>query len=277
MILAFVYLIRNACHFRMQNFGVLSIYRTKAGLRGRRRHALQRHALTTARARNGVQRAAADGIEWVLVAEDAGSRFQSAIGRQFSRLPDVAYRCTIGKFRRALNAQLAREWHAASSDLTILRNSDGLPALPTALPVLTNLLTVILAGIALYRVWSKSELSTENATIPRLTLLGHAAVVNLFLGYWWFYFRYRFDFVLFMTLPALIGYASVSMAETAALESWRKEVRIAAIGLCFPSILSSNYELLLEKVYGWEVPMHARLASPSLPFAPFAAHYVVNR
>jgi hypothetical protein len=145
---------------------------------------------------------------------------------------------------------------------------------PPMTPVLTNPLTIILAGIGLYRVWWKLELSTQRVAILRLALLGHASAVILLLGFFAFHARYRFDFAPFMTLAALIGYGSVTMAVTEARDPWLKRVRIGAAGLCFLGILSSHYELLLYKVYGWVVPMDVRLAL--LPFAPFA-HYVFGR
>jgi len=110
--------------------------------------------------------------------------------------------------------------------------------------------------------------------ILRLVLLGHAAPFILILGYFFFTPRFRFDFAPFMTLAAVIGYGSVSIALTEAREFWRKRVRIAAISLCLLSILSSHYELLLHKVYSWVVPIDVRLTL--LPFAPFA-HYVFDR
>jgi hypothetical protein len=145
---------------------------------------------------------------------------------------------------------------------------------PPVTPILTNPLTIILAGIGLYRVWWKPELNTHRIAILRLALFGHAAAVILILGYIFFTPRFHFDFAPFMTLAALIGYASVSTALTEARESWRRRARIAAIGLCFLGILSSHYELLLHKVYSWVVPMDVRLTL--LPFAPFA-HYVFHR
>ena len=145
---------------------------------------------------------------------------------------------------------------------------------PPMTPVLTNPLTIILAGIGLYRVWWKPELSTQRVAILRLALLGHASAVILLLGFFAFHARYRFDFAPFMTLAALVGYGSVTTAVTEARDPLLKRVRIGAAGLCFFGILSSHYELLLYKVYGWVVPMDVRLAL--LPFAPFA-HYVFGR
>jgi hypothetical protein len=145
---------------------------------------------------------------------------------------------------------------------------------PPMTPVLTNPLTIILAGIGLYCVWWKPELSTQRVAILRLALLGHASAVILLLGFFAFHARYRFDFAPFMTLAALVGYGSVTTAVTEARDPLLKRVRIGAAGLCFLGILSSHYELLLYKVYGWVVPMDVRLAL--LPFAPFA-HYVFGR
>jgi hypothetical protein len=136
---------------------------------------------------------------------------------------------------------------------------------PPITPVLTNPLTIILAGIGLYRVW------WHPVTILRLVLIGHASAVVLVLGYWFFLLHYRFDFAPFFTLAALIGYSSVSIAVTKASKSLQKRVSIAAIGLCFLGIVSSHYELLLHKVYSYAVPIEVRITL--LRFAPFA-HYV---
>ena len=145
---------------------------------------------------------------------------------------------------------------------------------PPSTPVLTNPLTIILAGIGLYRVWWKPELSTQSVAVLRLSLLAHASAVVLILAAMAFSLRYRFDFAPFMTLAALIGYGSVSRAMTEACQAWQKRVRRAAIGLCFLGVLFSHYDLLLYKVYCWVVPMDVRLTL--LPFAPFA-RYVFHR
>lgn len=145
---------------------------------------------------------------------------------------------------------------------------------PPMTPVLTNPLTIILAGIGLYRVWWRPEPSMRGVAILRLALLGHSSAVLLILAAMGYTLRYRFDFAPFMTLAALVGYASISVAMTGMSESRCKRVRIAAIGLCFLGIVSSHYELLLYKVYSWQVPMNVRLAL--LPFAPFA-QYVFGR
>jgi hypothetical protein len=145
---------------------------------------------------------------------------------------------------------------------------------PPMTPILTNPLTIILAGIGLYKVWWRPEPSIRGVTILRLTLLGHASAVLLILAAMAFLQRYRFDFAPFMTLAAFVGYASISTAMTKVSEPQLKRVRITAIGLCVLGILSSHYELLLYKVYSWVEPMNVRLAL--LPFAPFA-HYVLGR
>jgi hypothetical protein len=141
---------------------------------------------------------------------------------------------------------------------------------PPITPVLTNPLTIILAGIGLYRVWWKPELSTQCVAILRLALIGHASTVLLILAAMGYTLRYRFDFAPFMTLAALIGYGSVSIAVTDAPESWLKRVRIAAIGLCLLGILASHYVLLIHKVWSIAVPIDVRLAL--FPFAPFTYH-----
>jgi hypothetical protein len=150
-----------------------------------------------------------------------------------------------------------------------LRARVALMSSPPVTPVLTNPLTIILAGIGLYCVWWRPKLRRRDLGILRLTLLAHASSVILILGYWFLTLRYRFDFAPFMTLAALIGYGSVSEARAFC----RKRVSIAATGLCFLGILSSHYELILNKVYAGDVPMHVRLTL--LPFAPFA-HYTFH-
>ncbi|MBV8357399.1 MAG: hypothetical protein JO189_05615 [Deltaproteobacteria bacterium] len=145
---------------------------------------------------------------------------------------------------------------------------------PPNSPIVTNPLTLILAGIGLYRVWWKPDLSTQSLPILRLALLGHAAAVVLVLGYFFFTMRYRFDFTPFTTLAAVIGFRSVSIRSAEAGQFWRRRVLIAAISLCLVGVVFSHYELIPNKVYGWVVPMDVRLRL--LPFAPFA-HYMFNR
>jgi hypothetical protein len=138
---------------------------------------------------------------------------------------------------------------------------------PPNIPLLTNPLTVILAGIGFYRVWWKPELSPRHVVILRLALLGHTAAVLLILAAAWLSLRYRFDFAPFMTLAALVGYGSLSMAMTDPPESRRKRVLMASTGLCLLGILCSHYMLLINKVANFSLPMEVRLTL--LPFAPF--------
>jgi hypothetical protein len=145
---------------------------------------------------------------------------------------------------------------------------------PPMMPILTNPLTIILAGIGLYCVWWKPDLSFQQVTILRLAQVGHSAAVFLILAASAFTSRYRFDFAPFMTLAALAGYRSVSIGVAEACEARRKQAQIIAISVCFLGVLSSHYVLLLHKVYIWAVPMDVRLAL--LPFAPFA-HYVFEK
>jgi hypothetical protein len=139
---------------------------------------------------------------------------------------------------------------------------------PPITPFLTNPITVFLAGVGLYSLWRKPQLPAGGAAILRLTLVGHASAVILVCAAMYFTFRFRFDFSPFMTLAALAGYRSFSMAVAECSETRRKRLRIAAIGLCVLGILGSHYMLLLHKVWSFAVPMKIRLAL--LPFAPFA-------
>jgi hypothetical protein len=95
---------------------------------------------------------------------------------------------------------------------------------PPITPVLTNPLTIILAGIGLYRILRKPECNARRVAVLRLVLVGHASAVLLILTAMSFTLRYRFDFSPFMTLAALIGYGTVSISITEARGSWRKRV-----------------------------------------------------
>jgi hypothetical protein len=145
---------------------------------------------------------------------------------------------------------------------------------PPITPVLTNPLIIVLAGVGLYRVWWRPELSTQCVAILRLALLGHASAVILVFSAMFYTMRYRFDFAPFMTLSALVGYGSISMAVTEARESWRKRASVAAIWLSFLGILSCHYLLLIHKVWSAAAPMDVRLSL--LPFAPFL-HSLLDR
>jgi hypothetical protein len=139
---------------------------------------------------------------------------------------------------------------------------------PPIVPLLTNPITVLLAGLGLYRLWRDPRLPPGSAAILRLTLIGNAAAVLLILAAMFLTLRFRFDFAAFMTLAALIGYRSLSIAAAEARQIWRNRLRITAIGLCVLGILCSHYVLLIHKVWSIGVPMNIRLAL--LPFAPFA-------
>ena len=133
--------------------------------------------------------------------------------------------------------------------------------------MLTNPLTIGLAGIGLYRICWKPELGRQEVTILRLVLVGQASGAILVLGYWAFALRYRFDFAPLMTLAALIGYRSFSMTVGEASESWRRRIGITAIGLCILGILSSHYALLIHKVWCSSIPIDLRRTL--FHFAPF--------
>jgi hypothetical protein len=141
---------------------------------------------------------------------------------------------------------------------------------PPITPILTNPLTIILAGIGLYRIWWKPELTTRCTAILRLGLLGHTASILLILAAMAFTMRYRFDFAPFMTLAAFIGYRSISLTAANAGKAGRKWAGILPVVMCILGILSSHYVLLLHKVSSFAVPMNVRLAL--FPFAPFAHH-----
>ena len=82
---------------------------------------------------------------------------------------------------------------------------------PPLTPLLTNPLTVLLAGVGLYRLWCRPDLQPRSLAILRIALIGHASAVVLILMFCTFTLRYRFDFAPFMTLAAFVGYRSLSM------------------------------------------------------------------
>jgi hypothetical protein len=139
---------------------------------------------------------------------------------------------------------------------------------PPFTPLLTNPLTIFLAGVGLYRVWVSPDLQPRNAAIFRIALIAHASAVVLILMFFTFTLRYRFDFAPFMTLAAFVGYRSLSMTAAGFSETWRRRMLVAAMGLCVLGVMGSHYILLVHKVWSIGVPMEVRLAL--FPFAPFA-------
>jgi hypothetical protein len=139
---------------------------------------------------------------------------------------------------------------------------------PPIIPLLTNPLTVLLAGIGLYRLWWKPELRPGGLAILRLALTGHTFAVVLIFAYFTLTLRYRFDLAPFMTLAAFVGYRAVSITAAQSSEIWRKRARYAAVGLCVLGILFSHYVLLIHKVWSIGEPMEVRRALSV--FAPFA-------
>jgi hypothetical protein len=139
---------------------------------------------------------------------------------------------------------------------------------PPLTPLLTNPLTVILAGVGLYRLWWRPDLPPRSLAPLRIALIGHAFIVVLILMFFTFTLRYRFDFAPFMTLAAFVGYRSLSMTAANFSGTWRRRILIAAVGLCVLGVLGSHYILLVHKVWSIGVPMEVRLAL--FPFAPFA-------
>ena len=141
---------------------------------------------------------------------------------------------------------------------------------PPSIPLLTNPITVLLAGVGLYRLWWRPDLPVRSLAILRLTLVGHASAVLLICMAMYLALRYRFDFAPFMTLTALVGYRSISIAATEAPKIWRKRLRSAAIGLCVLGIISSHYVLILYRVWCPGVPIEVRRALlPLSPVSPF--------
>ena len=139
---------------------------------------------------------------------------------------------------------------------------------PPFTPLLTNPLTVILAGVGLYRLWCRPDLQPRSLAMLRIALIGHASAVVLILTFFTFTLRYRFDLAPFMTLAAFVGYRSLSMTAAGFSETWRRRILMAAVGLSVLGVLGSHYVLLVHKVWSIGVPMTVRLAL--FPFAPFA-------
>jgi hypothetical protein len=139
---------------------------------------------------------------------------------------------------------------------------------PPIIPLLTNPLTIVLAVIGLYRLWSRPQLSANGVAMLRLALIGNASAVVLILSASDLAMRYRFDLAPFMTLLAVVGYRSVSITVAASSPIWRKRMRIAAVALCVVGILFSHYALLIHKVWSIGSPMEVRRTLSV--FAPFA-------
>jgi hypothetical protein len=137
---------------------------------------------------------------------------------------------------------------------------------PPVVPLLTNPITVVLAGVGLYRLWWKPDLPTRCLAILRLTLVAHASTVLLILTAMYLALRYHFDLAPFMTLAALVGYRAVAITAADAPELWRKRLYSTAVGLCVLGIIFSHYELVLHKVWCVGVPMEVRRAL--LPLSP---------
>jgi hypothetical protein len=139
---------------------------------------------------------------------------------------------------------------------------------PPIIPLLTNPLTILLAGIGLYRLWSRPQLQADGAAILRLALIGNASAVVLIFMASGLSMRYRFDLAPFMTLAAFVGYRSISLTAAESSEAWRKRLHIAAVGLCVLGIVGSHYVLLIHKVWSIGEPMEIRRTLSV--FAPFA-------
>ena len=77
---------------------------------------------------------------------------------------------------------------------------------PPCTGLITNPLTILLAGFGLYRLCWKPELPAGCLSILRLALIGNAFAILVMFAFMHLALRYRFDFAPFMTLAALIGY-----------------------------------------------------------------------
>lgn len=137
---------------------------------------------------------------------------------------------------------------------------------PPLTPLLTNPLTIILAGIGVYRLSWKPDMRGDAVAILRLTLIGHAIIILILFAFFALTLRYRFDLAPFMTLAAFVGYRSFCMVTAESSEPCRKRLFVAAVVLCLVGILFSHYVLVLHKAWGYGVPMDIRLSlRPFLP------------
>jgi hypothetical protein len=139
---------------------------------------------------------------------------------------------------------------------------------PPIIPLLTNPLTVLLAGVGLYRLWSRPLPPAKGVAPLRLALIGNASAVVLMFAASGLAMRYRFDLSPFMTLAAFVGYRSVAVTTAELSAIWRKRMRVSAVGMCVLGILFSHYVLLIHKVWSVGEPMEIRRTLSV--FAPFA-------
>jgi hypothetical protein len=145
----------------------------------------------------------------------------------------------------------------------------GIEAPPTT-PLLTNPIHFLLAVIGLCCLWQKPERASNQATILRLTLIGHGCAVLLIFAAIYLALRYRLDLAPFTTLAALVGYRCVSISSTKITKVSRRQLRFAAAGLSLLGILCSHYLLLLYKVWSMGVPSNVR--NMLLPFSPLSPY-----
>jgi hypothetical protein len=134
---------------------------------------------------------------------------------------------------------------------------------PPSSPLLTSPLTVLLAGLGVYRLMRRPELPTGSLDIARFALAGHLAAVLLILSLCYLTLRYRLDLIGFVMLATVLGYRSLCL-ETP--EASRRQLSTAGAGLCVLGILFSGYVLVLHKAWSMGVPMDVRLTlRPLLP------------
>jgi hypothetical protein len=137
---------------------------------------------------------------------------------------------------------------------------------PPLTPLLTNPLTIILAGIGLYRLSWKPDIRGDSLAILRLTLIGDFMIMLILFAFFVLTLRYRFDLAPFMTLSAFVGYRSFCIPAAELSEKCQKRLLAATVGLCFVGIFFSHYILVLHKPWSMGVPMDVRLSlRPFLP------------
>jgi len=137
---------------------------------------------------------------------------------------------------------------------------------PPLVPLLTNPLTIVLAGIGVYQLWRGPKSYPGGNAIVWLTLAGHAVVIVIIFSFFYLALRYRFDLAPFMTLAAFVGYRSFCLSAAQIGDALQKRLRITAIGLCLVGILFSHYVMVLHKAWSMGVPMEVR--ESLRPFLP---------
>src|SRR5271169_3217515 len=95
---------------------------------------------------------------------------------------------------------------------------------PPVVPLLTNPLTILLAGIGFYRLWTMPQLAANSVAMLRLALVGHASAVLLIFASSGLALRYRLDLAPFTTLAAFVGYRYASITAAESSDTGRKRM-----------------------------------------------------